>query len=99
MANQSFFIPIDDKILSYYKIAQDWVADNPIYKDTARIEFATVADAYIIATAAAKGITLVTFEKSDPLCKKRVLIPDVCMALNIKCCDLNTALHELNIQI
>lgn len=98
-SDKSFFIRVDDDILKCYQKAQDWVAGNPIYTEAARNEFATVADAYIIATAAARDMTLMTFEKSDPLCKRRVLIPDVCMALDVRCCDLNTALRELDIQI
>lgn len=62
-------------------------------------EFATVADAYLVATAAAKGYTLVTNETVDPQCRRRVKIPDACNALGVRFCDLNTVLRELNITI
>lgn len=52
-----------------------------------------------MATAAAKGYTLVTNETADPYCRRRVKIPDACDALRVRYCDLNTVLRELNITI
>ena len=65
----------------------------------AKQEFATVADAYLVATAAARGMKVVSFETSDPLCKKRVKIPDACMAVGVEYCSLNDLLHELGVVI
>lgn len=56
-------------------------------------------DAYLIATAAAKGWTLVTYETPDPNCKKRVKIPDACNALGVRLCDLNTAFRDLGVRV
>lgn len=55
--------------------------------------------AYIIATARAKQMTLVTFEKSNPQRKSRVMIPDACAAIGVTCCDLNTMLRSMGITI
>ena len=65
----------------------------------AKQEFAIVADAYLVATAAAKGMKIVSFETSDPLCKKRVKIPDACLAVGVEYCSLNDLLHELGVII
>ena len=64
-----------------------------------RNTFANVADAYLVATAAAKQMTLVTYEASSPFSKKRVMIPDACNALGVRYCDLNTVLKEMGIKI
>ena len=57
------------------------------------------ADAYLVATAAAKGLVLVTNETSDPKCTRRVKIPDACIAFGVRFCDLNTVLRELGVMI
>ena len=67
--------------------------------DISEAEIAEVADAFLVATAAAKGYTLVTNETSDPLCCRRVKIPDACNALGVRCCGLNDVLKELGIKI
>ena len=66
------------------------------YTDAAINDFAQVADSYLVATAAAKGMTVVTYEKSNPNSKKRILIPDVCNAFGVPYCDLNDMLRGLN---
>jgi predicted nucleic acid-binding protein len=97
-APQSCFVPIDSDILIKYGETQNWAALQP-FKEQARQVFAQVADAYIVATAAAKNMTLVTYEKSNPLSKSRVMIPDACDAIGADYCDLNAALRGMNIKI
>ena len=98
-SSDSFYIPLDKDILVRYKETQNWANNNTIFKPVARQTYADVADAYLVATAAAKNMVLVTFEKSNPLCKNRVLIPDACQAIGVRCCDLNVALRELGVKI
>ena len=67
---------------------------------TARNVSATIADAYLVATtAAAKNMTLVTYEKSKPNSKARVLIPDACEAVGANYCDLNAVLRGMGVVI
>lgn len=96
---EKFFIPLDENILECYKETQNWANNQPHYKESALEDFATLADAYLIATAKAKGATLITYEKSDMNSRKRVKIPDVCQGLGVRYCDLNTFLQENNIKI
>jgi predicted nucleic acid-binding protein len=98
-ATNNFYYEIDSDILQKYSATQNWAQKNPVYTPVARTEYATVADAFLVATASAKGLILVTNETSDPRCKKRVKIPDACNALGVRCCDLNTALRELGVTI
>ncbi len=94
-----FYYAMDNEILSKYAEIQNWAQSNPIFNDNARHEFATTADAYLVVTAAAKELMLVTYETSDPYCKRRVKIPDACNAVGFRFCDLNTVLRELGITI
>lgn len=96
---KNFFIHLDADILSCYKETQNWARKQPHYKESALEDFATLADAYLIATAKAKGATLITYEKSDMNNRKRVKIPDVCQGLGVRYCDLNTFLQENNMKI
>lgn len=95
---QNCFVELDDDIMRKYEEVQKWVGEKQ-FTENAKKVFATVADAYLVATAAAKDMTLVTYEKSDPNSKKRVLIPDACDAIGASYCDLNSALRGMGIKI
>lgn len=98
-ATQDFYISIDGDVLAKYSETQNWAMNNQVFTPAARSEYASVADAYLVATAAAKNLTLVTYETPDPRCKRKVKIPDACNAIGVRYCDLNTALRELGITI
>ena len=93
-----FYIPIEQDVLRKYADVTNW-ANTGSYTPNAVNEFASVADSYLVATAAAKDLTLVTFETPDSNSKKRVKIPDACVAMGVNYCDLNTALRNLGISI
>ena len=44
-------------------------------------------------------MTLVTYEKSNPNSKARVLIPDACEAVGANYCDLNAVLCGMGVVI
>lgn len=96
---KNFFISEDADIMVQYGNAQQWAASEGTYTDAARKDFATVADAYLIATAAARNMTLVTNEVAAPGSKKRIKIPDVCKGLGVPVCDLNEMLKNLRITV
>lgn len=98
-ASKSFYLNLDADVMAQYTLTQNWARSNSIYTQAALNTFANVADAYLVATAAAKQLTLVTYEGSNPNSKKRVMIPDVCIALGVRYCDLNTVLREMKIHI
>ena len=93
-----FFLSFDSSDMAAYTQLQNWALGKD-YTDTAKKEFAVNADAFIIATAYTKDMTLVTFEKSNPQRKNRVMIPDACAAIGASCCDLNSMLRALGITI
>lgn len=99
-APRGFFISEDDEVLSCYARTQSWAQSCPVkFTPSALHDYAENADGYLVATAAAKNMVLVTFERSDPTSRKRVKIPDACMALNVRTCDFNTFLREIGITI
>lgn len=98
-APSDFYIGNDEEVMIKYAEVQNWASCNPVYRSEAVTEFAQVADAFLVATASAKGYTLVTNETADPMCKRRVKIPDACNALGVRYCNLNTVLRELEIVI
>ena len=94
---KGFFLPFE--AFKEYSQLMIWASNSSVFSMAAKQEFATVADAYLVATAAARGMKLVTFETSEPLCKKRVKIPDACIAVGVQCCSLNDLFHELGVII
>ena len=94
-----FYIENELDVMVKYGDVMNWAQSNAVYRPEAVSEFATVADAYLVATAAVKGYTLLTNETVDPQRRRRVKIPDACNALGVRFCDLNTVLRELNITI
>lgn len=95
--SKEFFLPFD--AYPEYARLMKWANNSRLFTAPAKQEFAIVADAFLVATAAARGMKVVTFETSDPNCKKRVKIPDACIALGVSYCSLNDLLHELGVVI
>lgn len=98
-ATEGFYISNDASVMQKYAEVLNWAQSRPHFRPEAIAEFAEVADAFLVATAAAKGYKLVTNETSDPLCRRRVKIPDACNALGVRCCDLNDVLRELEMMV
>lgn len=99
-APKGFFFGQDTEIMTKYSETVGWAKTcSTGFTQSAITGYAQVADSYLVATAAAKNMTLVTFEKSNPSRRSRVMIPDACDAIGARSCDLNTALRELGVTI
>lgn len=96
---KDFFIEESQATLMALSTVSQWAITNPVYTQTAKNEFVSVADSWIIAEALAQSLTVITHETPDPMCKRRVKIPDVCNAVGVKFCDLNTAFRDLGVTI
>ena len=79
----SFWLRSDDATASMAQLTA-WV-DSPEreYRQAAREEFLRIADYYLVAQAHAGKHTVVTFELPAPNSKRRILIPDACIAMNV----------------
>lgn len=99
-APKGFFLSPDSSVISKLNETIKWAETCPIgYTESAKVEYAEVADSSLVATAAARDMVLVTFEKSNPLRRNRVMIPDACNAIGVRSCNLNSAFRELGITI
>ncbi len=99
-APHGFFLKQDASVMEKFNETINWVQNAAVgFSQSAKSAYADVADSYLVATAAAKDMVLVTYEKSNPQRRNRVMIPDACNAIGVRTCDLNTALRELGIQI
>lgn len=80
----SFFEPsnAEDVVASYRWIA-DWVNEQTRFTESERARFLKGADGWLIAYAKVNDCVLVTHEKTEPFSKK-VKIPDVCKAFDVK---------------
>lgn len=96
---KSFYLGVNADVLTEYGATQNWAARQGRFTPAALADYAQVADAYLVATAKAKNLKLVTFEKSNPDSKKRVMIPDACDGIGAQYCDLNTMFRELHVII
>lgn len=95
------YVELDTDIMGKYAATQRWAATCGKFQPSAISEYAddSHADAFLVATASAKDMTLVTLEKSEPSRRNRVKIPDACIALKVKCCNLNDAFRALKVTI
>lgn len=98
-APESFYIPLDVEIMTKYAETINWARGRNWFQPQAINDFANVADAYLVATASVRDMVLVTYETPDVNCKRRVKIPDACIALGVRYCDFNSVLREIGIVI
>ena len=90
-----------DKVLEQYAILMKWSNNQGNqYTQNAIDEFMKEnnADAWLIAYALSNPVNfeIVTFEKENNQIKRKIPIPNVCKAFNIKYCDLFQMLKNLN---
>lgn len=94
----SFWIDEHEDLPSSLAAAMQW-ATNPSrpYTAAAKNEFANSADLQLIAAAHANNATVVTREVAAPQSKRRVKIPDVCLALGVQCIQPFEAFRKLGL--
>jgi hypothetical protein len=92
---KNFFKESDEAIKEYSEIIK-W-SESQHYKRSAIDEFARYsnADAFIVAYAKKYNLTVITEEKSHPESKARILIPDVCIAFDVKFMNIISMFREL----
>lgn len=91
------FRPADELVVKKLAELSVW-ANGAGYTSAAVSEFLSVADYYLVAHAAAYGDTVVTHEQPQAAAKKRILIPNACIAMGVKYCDTFTMLRSGSVQ-
>lgn len=93
-AHPQFFRPMDSGTTSHFPQLTAWASSRE-YTAAAITEFVgNTADFYLVAFAREHGHTVVTHEGPQPLAKKRVLIPDACVAMTVPFADTFTMLRN-----
>jgi hypothetical protein len=91
-------IPEKEILTSYSKIINS-INVNKQYKQSAKDEFAMIADSWLCAYGLAYDYTIVTLEKFDPDARKRIMIPNVCIEFGIKYIDLFNFMRQVSIRL
>lgn len=80
--NEMHFIEVasnDQLVIQKYSIVINAVQKNSKYRETAKRQFANIADSWIIAGALAHGYTIVTDEVYSADSKRTIKIPNECI--------------------
>lgn len=96
----SLWVPPDQDILDEVRALIGWAqarvgTTSADLMQSAVDEFAD-GDVFLIATAAARGLTVVTHELSSPVARRRIMIPDACLAVGVPCTDPWAMLSDLD---
>lgn len=87
-APNSFFLKDtgDANVMKSYATTIKWATDSTHYTPLAIKDYAnhSKADAFLVATAMHHSHVIVTQERSDPACKKRIPLPDAADAVGVK---------------
>lgn len=94
----SFLPTAEANTIDAYGNLMQWAANETRFTPQARAEFATVADAWIVAFAAAHGDIVTTLEMPAINSKKKIKIPDACNALSVPLVDTFTMLKRLGVK-
>lgn len=93
-ARPSLFVPIDAACGPSLAALAAW-ANSGRFTPAAVSQFLSVADYQLVAYAHAHGLKVVTMEKSEPAAKKKIKIPDACIAHGV---DWATPFQMLRIE-
>lgn len=91
-------IPDQEVIEAYRKIINS-VNETERYTQSAKDEFASIADSWLCAYALGYGSTIVTFETYQAGVKNRVKIPNVCKEFDIRYIDLLQFMREIGFRL
>lgn len=97
MPESAFAVSENEDVLQVYSELQVWAQSQGQFTSAALEEFATVADAWLIAYAKVHDLKLVTHEVYDGNIKRRIPIPNVCRDFGVITMDSFEMLSELSI--
>src|SRR5699024_4060429 len=80
-AHTEFFQPLDQPTTAQLRDLSTWANSAQHTQAAINASASNAADHLLVAHARAHGRTLATHERSQPNSKKRVLIPDACLAM------------------
>ncbi len=97
--NDHLFTPeSDEETQTAFQKVLNYVMSMTDMKKGSHEEFLSGADPWLIAKAMVTGATIVTHEQYKLGIKRKILIPNVCKELHVKCIDTFELLHDLDAQ-
>lgn len=95
--DSNFFASSNEpEVISKYAEIMTWVQNQVRFWDSAKAEFASSIDGWIIAYAKIHDMVVVTHEERAPESHKEVKIPDVCDAFGVDYINTFQMLRALN---
>ena len=94
----AFLSTDEEETIEAYGSVMKWVQGQGQFFDAAKAEFASGADGWLVAYAAARGVIVVTHEELAADARKKVPIPNVCQALDVRYVDTFRMLRELGVR-
>jgi len=98
MPSSGFAVSSDAEVITEFGKIQAWANAQTQFTDAARSEFASVADAWLVAYAKIHNLILVTHEVFSADAKKRIPLPNVCKAFDVNYTNTFKMLRSLEVQ-
>lgn len=98
--NDDFFVDTSIYINRYFDIIRWAYSKSSHYTSNAIEEFLKIdlADPWLIAYAKENDVIIVTYEKSDPLTKRRIKIPEPCKHFGVEYISLIEMFRQLRVK-
>lgn len=95
-APPTFFKKSEDQaVIHKFQQMVNWVYSQPQFFEAAKVEFASVADGWLLAYASVNGLVVVTHEELAPKAQRKVPIPNVCIEFEIPYVNTFEMLRDL----
>lgn len=86
-------------VMSEFGKMMSWVVSKNQFTESAKAEFASVADGWIVAYAKHSNSILVTHEEFNEFTKKKVPMPNLCREFGVQYIDTFRLIRNLNIKL
>lgn len=88
----------DQKVIEAYREIINSINSNMQYMQSAKDEFASIADSWLCAYALAYKATIVTLEVYQAAAKRRIKIPNVCNEFSIRYINMLKFMREIDMK-
>ena len=96
-APETFFKKTEDQaVIAEFQKLVGWVYSTDQFADSAKSEFAAVADGWVIAYAAVNKLVVVTHEEFAPAARRKVPMPNVCVEFDVEYVNTFEMLRSLD---
>lgn len=88
----------EEDVMESYREIMNWVQAQSQFSDAAKAKFADDPDGWLIAYAKAKDCIVVTHEVLAPDARRKIPIPNVCRAFNVRFIDTFEMLRTFGVR-